>query len=107
MRSRLGPPPAVVAVRRMVLAPAFSGIVSVPSVQVSQLAVGGNDRVLTAVPLTAMSRGRSAVVPLAERMVRVVEPAAAAVTANSTYEPTRLSKFTKPVPVKPGWLDST
>src|SRR5690348_12674411 len=54
--STLGPPLAVVAVARIVLAPAESPTVNVTVCQVSQLPVLGNDSALrTSVPLTEMS----------------------------------------------------
>ena len=67
--STFGPPFAVVAVARIVLVPAAS-VQASPSgpIQVSQFAVAGNDTPdATTAPLTAMSIGRSTVVPLAYR----------------------------------------
>src|SRR5205823_3135081 len=81
MRSRLGPPLDVVAVRRIVLLPALSATGSITSSQLSQVAVPGNDCPLrTVVPLTVMSIGRSVVVPFAYRTVRVVVAAVAELT---------------------------
>src|SRR5262245_57118604 len=54
--STLGPPLAVTAVARMVLAPAESPTVNVTVCQMSQLPVLGNDSALrTSVPFTEMS----------------------------------------------------
>src|SRR6476469_3315459 len=98
--SRLGPPLAVVELTRTVLAPAASVALSVSSSQAVQSPVPGNDRpAATTAPLTAMSIGRSAVVPLAYRRVRLAGPAAWASTVNWTELPTTLSMFTKQVPV--------
>src|SRR2546430_2456630 len=84
-RSRLGPPVAVVAVARILLVPMATGAVTVFVAQVSQLVVAGNDTaVVTVLPLTAMSIGRSTVVPLAYRNASVALPAADALTVNST-----------------------
>src|SRR4051812_42348075 len=86
--SRFGPPLAVVAVRRMVFAPAVSGAWNLTVVQVSQSAVALNAcPATTVVPLTARSIGRFVVGPLAKRRVRAGGPADAALTANSTYDP--------------------
>src|SRR2546423_446134 len=64
--STFGPPLAVVAVARIVLLPAFSVTVMVAAGQVSQFAVAGNETPpMASEPLTLMSRGRSAVLPLA------------------------------------------
>ncbi|OLB65892.1 MAG: hypothetical protein AUI10_04995 [Actinobacteria bacterium 13_2_20CM_2_72_6] len=64
--STLGPPLVPVAVARITLAPDFSVTGIVASVHVSQLAVGAKGTPVAAtVPLTVMSMGRSAPVPLA------------------------------------------
>jgi hypothetical protein len=84
-RSRLGPPFAVVAVTRMVLAPATRVALTVLSCQLLHAPVPGKLRPPAAsVPLTVTSMGRSVVVPLANRNTRAAGPVAAAVTANST-----------------------
>src|SRR5436309_2783035 len=81
--SRLGPPPAVVAVARTVLLPAFNDAVMLTSAQVSQLAVGSNARLAAiTVPSTLMSAGRLVVVPLAYRIPKVAVPALAALTVH-------------------------
>ena len=65
-RSTFGPPLAVVAVARTLLVPASRRAWNVASCQVSQLLVKVNaSSSLTNVPLTVMSMGRLAVVPLA------------------------------------------
>jgi hypothetical protein len=67
-----GPPPEVVLVNRSVFEPALRFAVTVESAQVSQFAVTGKECAADTVePLTAMSIGRSAVVPLAKCTVRV------------------------------------
>ncbi len=66
MRSRLGPPFAVVAVARILSVPAVSGTFTVFVAQVFQSAVAGKETAgATTVPLTEMSNGRSTAVPLA------------------------------------------
>src|SRR5689334_19974914 len=66
IRSRLGPPLAVVAVARIVSVPAVSGTLTVLVTQVFQSAVAGKDTPeATTVPPTEMSIGRSVEVPLA------------------------------------------
>src|SRR2546421_6877236 len=107
IESTLGSPLAVVAVRRTRSVPDASVTGTDAVAQVSQLAVGPNVGVATTVPLTLRLAGRLVVVPLAYRMPRVKLPDAAAVTANSMYAPISLLLLTKPVPVKPAWLDST
>src|SRR2546429_8381375 len=104
--SMLAVPPAVVPVTRMVLVPAVRGTEMDAVAQVSQLAVVGKFSVPREVPLTEMVAGRAAVVPSEYRKVRVLVPAALAVTGMSTYAPTALAVLAKPVPVKPGWLES-
>jgi hypothetical protein len=82
----------VVAVARTVLVPAFTAALTVTVAQVSQLAVGLNATpAATTVPLTLMSIGRLAVVPLAWRNNSFAVPALAALTVHCTYEPVRLS----------------
>jgi hypothetical protein len=62
----------------------------------------------TVVPLTDRSIGRTVVVPLANRISTLYEPAAPALfTAHEMPLPTALSPLTNPAPVKPAWLDST
>src|SRR5256885_745398 len=104
--SMLAVPPAVVPVTRMVLVPAVRGTEMDAVAQVSQLAVVGKFSVPREVPLTEMVAGRAAVVPSEYRKVRVLVPAAFAVTGMSTYAPTALAVLAKPVPVKPRWLES-
>src|SRR4051812_33732239 len=99
-------PPAVVPATRMVLVPAVRGTEMDAVAQVSQLAVTGKFSVPREVPLTEMVAGRAAVVPSEYRKLRVLVPAAAAVTGMSTNAPTALAVLAKPVPVKPGWLES-
>src|SRR5688500_7254092 len=71
-RSRLGPPPAVVAVARTVLLPARGVAVTVASCQVDQAPVPGNaSAALTSAPLTVIRIGRLTAVPLAKRKRRV------------------------------------
>src|SRR5438034_331199 len=82
-RSTFGPPLAVVAVTRIVLVPAVTGVVSVLLAQVSQLAVGLKARLAeTTVPFTATSAGRLVVVPLAYRITIVPVPAIGALTVH-------------------------
>src|SRR6185437_3871401 len=102
----LASPAAVVPATRMVLAPALRGTATDTLAQVSQLAVVGKFSVPCAAPLTEMVAGRAEVVPSEYRKLRVLVPAAAAVTGMSTYAPTALAVFAKPVPVKPAWLES-
>src|SRR6266511_4371177 len=65
-RSTFGPPLAVVAVARTVLVPAVRAVLNVWSAHVSQLAVGLKaSSSATSAPLTVMSIGRFAVLPLA------------------------------------------
>src|SRR2546429_5599620 len=104
--SMLPVPPAVVPVTRMVLVPAVRGTEMDAVAQVSQLAVVGKFSVPPEVPLTEMVAGRAAVVPSEYRKLRVLVPAAAAVTGMSTNAPTALAVLAKPVPVKPRWLES-
>src|SRR3989442_8217667 len=103
----LASPFAVVPATRMVLVLVFSGTVMDTVHQVSQSAVGGKLSVPCEVPLTETVAGRAAVVPSEYRKVRVLLPAASAVTGMSTYAPTALAGLAKPVPVKPTWLEST
>ncbi len=85
MRSRLGPPSAVVAVARILLEPAFRGTLTVLVAQVFQSAVAGKDTPeATTVPPTEMSMGRSTAVPLAYRKVTAEVAAEAPFTVNST-----------------------
>src|SRR4051794_12945733 len=102
----LAAPTAVVPVTRMVLVPAVRGTEMDAVAQVSQLAVIGKFSVPREVPLTEMVAGRATVVPSEYRKLRVLVPAAAAVTGMSTYAPTALAVLAKPVPVKPRWLES-
>src|SRR6266511_2368222 len=89
----------------MVLVPAVTAALTVT---VAQLPVGLNaSSSATSAPLTVMSIGRFAVDPLEWRTASVAVPALAALTVHSTYEPTRLSSLTNPVPEKFRWLDST
>src|SRR5438067_7964939 len=104
--SMLAAPTAVVPVTRMVLVPAVRGTEMDAVAQVSQLAVTGKFSVPCEVPLTEMVAGRAAVVPSEYRKLRVLVPAAAAVTGMSTNAPTALAVLAKPVPVKPRWLES-
>src|SRR5439155_10492358 len=104
--SMLAVPPAVVPVTRMVLVPAVRGTEMDAVAQVSQLAVVGKFSVPREVPLTEMVAGRAPVVPSEYRKLRVLVPAAAAVTGISTNAPTALAVLAKPVPVKPRWLES-
>src|SRR5213082_2958665 len=104
--SMLPVPPAVVPVTRMVLVPAVRGTEMDAVAQVFQLAVVGKFSVPREVPLTEMVAGRAAVVPSEYRKLSVLVPAVAAVTAISTNAPTALVVLAKPVPVKPGWLES-
>src|SRR4051812_40146037 len=91
MRSRLGPPLAVVAVARILWVPAASGTSTVLVAQVFQSAVAGKDTAgATTVPSTERSIGRSVAVPLAYRRVTEPVPAEAALTVNSTEEPLTL-----------------
>jgi MFS family permease len=78
--SMLAGPSAVVPVTRMVLVPALRGTAMDAVDQVSQLAVTGKFSVPREVPLTEMVAGRAAEVPSEYRKVRVLVPAAAAVT---------------------------
>jgi hypothetical protein len=89
----LGPPFAVVAVARTVLAPARSVALMVISCHVAHAPVPGKLWLAaTTVPLTEMLIGRSVVVPLANRKVRLAGPAAAELTfGNSTKLPITLS----------------
>src|SRR4051812_44687379 len=81
-RSRFGPPLAVVPVALIVLAPAFSVALRLISCQVVHAPVPGKDwPAAMDVPLTVTLIGRSTVVPLAKRNVRVCGPAVAALTA--------------------------
>jgi hypothetical protein len=65
--------------------PAFTAAVTVLVCHVSQVPVPGKDSaVVTVVPLTLTSIGRSVVVPLAKRSTIVAVPAVAALTAHST-----------------------
>src|SRR5258706_10048371 len=98
MKSTLGAPPAVVAAAWIVLVPATSGTDSVASAQVSQLAVGANASVPTAVPLTVTSAGRVPPVPLAYRKVTVVVPAAVSGTLHRMDAPVWFSVLQNPVP---------
>src|SRR5947208_1401333 len=91
----------------MALLPALRVTVVVAVAQVSHEPVGAKASVPAAAPLTVRVMGRFAVVPLAYRKVSVAGPALAALTVHCTYEPTSLAVLTKPVPVKPGQLDST
>src|SRR5436305_15210872 len=102
----LAPPAAVVAATRIVFVPAFRGAAMDAVAQVFQSAVVGKFSVPCEVPLTEMVAGRAAVVPSEYRKVRVLVPAADAVTGMSTYAPTALAGLAKPVPVKPRWLES-
>src|SRR5438552_18288208 len=102
----LAVPASVVPVSRMWLVPAVRGTEMDGVAQVSQLAVIGKFSVPREVPLTGMVAGRAAVVPSEYRKLRVLVPAAAAVTGISTNAPTALAVLAKPVPVKPGWLES-
>jgi hypothetical protein len=74
---------------------------------VSQFVVPWNAMLLCRVPLTKTSIGRTVVVPLAKRISTERVPAAADDTVQEMPLPTALSPLTKPVPVKPVWLDST
>src|SRR6266581_946922 len=104
----LGAPPAVVEAIRSVFAPASRCTLTVTLAQVSQLAVAGNEcAAATTVPLTAMSAGRSALVPLAYRMVSWYVPAVAASTVTCEPEPTAFVVLQNPVPENPVWLLST
>src|SRR3954469_22175676 len=104
--SMLAVPPAVVPVTRMVLVLAVRGTEMDAGAQVSQLAVVGKFRVPREVPLTEMVAGRAAVVPSEERKVRGLGPAGAAATGGAAHAPTALAGLAKPVPVKPGLLES-
>src|SRR6266545_911900 len=64
-KSRFGAPPAVVAVALIVLPVALSGTMIDAVDQVSQLPVGGKFSDTGAAPLTTMSIGLAAVLPLA------------------------------------------
>src|SRR6266540_357231 len=89
--STSGPPFAVVAVARTVLAPALRFTVMVRLCQVSQLPVLAKDSSsATSAPLTNTSIGRFVVDPLANRIVTVAGPAAAALTVHCTELPTTL-----------------
>src|SRR4051794_31858615 len=91
-RSRLGPPFAVVAVARIVLAPAARSALTASSAQVSQSPVPAKTRsALTAAPLTVIVIGRATVVPLAYRKESEYAPAAETVTENWTYDPVVLT----------------
>src|SRR5262249_21972049 len=105
--SKLPSPLAVVAVARTVFAPALSGALTVWIIQLVQLPVPGNCRVVTVLPLIVIVAGRLVVVPLAYRNTRLLVPAAVGLTVHSTAAPTALSLLTKPRPVKPAWLLST
>src|SRR5436305_14779611 len=102
----LAPPAAVVAATRIVFVPAFRGAAMDAVAQVFQSAVVGKFSVPCEVPLTEMVAGRAAVVPSEYRKLRVLVPAVAAVTGMSTYAPTALAGLAKPVPAKPGGLES-
>src|SRR5689334_20426368 len=91
----------------MVLVPALRLAVTVAEVQVSQLPVLGKVwAAATVVPLTMMSMGRSVVVPLAYRMVRVAGPAVSACTVICAAAPMALLVLQKPVPENPVWSES-
>ena len=76
---------AVVAVARIVLAPAFRFIVIVLVCQVSQLPVPPKaNSSATSAPLTVTSMGRLVVVPLAYLNATVAVPAEAALTVHCT-----------------------
>src|SRR6266498_3623463 len=91
-KSTLGPPPAVVAVARIVLVPAFNVTMAVTVCQVLHAPVGGKaSSSANRVPLAVMSIGRFAVLPLAYRNVRAAVPACAAFTVQCTLLPTTAS----------------
>src|SRR5687768_7924924 len=77
-RSRLGPPLADVDVSAMVLAPALSVTLKVSVTHVDHAPVPWNAMFCTVVPLTDRSIGRTVVVPLANRISTLYEPAAPA-----------------------------
>src|SRR5262245_56168706 len=100
-------PLAVVGLIRIVLLPAFSDALSVLVAQTSHDAVGSNaPPAWTVEPLTMMSAGRPAVVPLEYRIAIDAVPAAPALTVNCEAAPTALLALQKPVPEKPVWLAS-
>ena len=87
---------------RKELLPALRVTVIVVVAQVSQFAVGAKETDVTTVPLTEMVVGRAAVVPLAQRISTVADPAVVASTVTSLNEPDTLSLLTYPAPEKPG-----
>src|SRR6266540_3107248 len=106
-KSRFGAPPAVVAVALIVLPVALSGTMIDAVDQVSQLPVGGKFSDTGAAPLTTMSIGLAAVLPLANRKLTVRVPAVAVTPVHSTKQPTTFGVLTKPVPLNPAWSLST
>src|SRR6266511_1620307 len=91
--SRVGPPPDVVAVRRMECAPAASDNGTVTVAQVVQAPVPGKLIVPAAAPSTVNAIGLVVVVPLAKRTASEVA-GPVRVTAQSMKGPTRLSVLT-------------
>src|SRR6266508_4315694 len=96
-KSRFGAPPAVVAVAMIVLPVALSGTMIDAVDQVSQLPVGGKFSDTGAAPLTTMSIGLAAVLPLANRKLTVRVPAVAVTPVHST----------KQAPLNPAWSLTT
>src|SRR3712207_5153801 len=99
-----GPPFAVVAAIRTVLAPAASGTRTAAVCQVVHAPVGPKVTVPAGVAPTTRSIGRAVVVPLAYRKTSVAVPAWVAVTVHSCALPTAFVVLQKPVPEKPAWF---
>src|SRR3954469_13474293 len=85
--SMFAAPAAAAEVSRTVLVPAASEADSEAPAHFVHEPVPGKSTRVAAPPLTVMSAGRLAEVPLAYRKVRVALPASGAVTVSSRYEP--------------------
>src|SRR6266545_1887664 len=90
-QSTLGPPAAPVAVARTVLPPALSVAGTDRVCQVSQFAVAGKLTEVAGPPLTLMSIGRAAPLPLANRNASVALPAVVRLADHWMNPPTALT----------------